>query len=546
MQTKSSTENASARSKGSVGRLLSMSSRRKSSVYVSNGMLINKAQALNDQPFVARRMLLAIWVCVGLVPLLLQARSYSKFATPHKITLDLVVPSGSIANTTDRFELCPVEGLVVAGAWWNIAVTHYYDTTEGQLCHFVIPQYNIHGAYLLKSEKVSPSLTTPESCSEDSYPFHHYFYHGSIGYYAFYEEASGTYCSLDKTSYVEVNGLGAYDSNGANLANDGGDTTYRKSYWYGIFGAIWIIYRSILMRRSYISCKRYGRRCDIMKEKIPFKYAVVYVQESLRLSAHGSRNYHRLVLLYLLVEGLMGDLFMLIAQDGFVAKIQYISLGYNLSGVLSILFEMVESMNWIREKYRCLIKRLLFNYETALLGEFCCAAAMQFYLTLLNQSSLKHTKPVAEAISYYAWSLVGHGIIVLGIVGTITSIRAFGALIAVRCTFGSLRLFTTPCSVDTALGIRVKMVFLGGYVWEGTDLCYPVDTLKSFGIMLMEEEDRAQYLVMHKLRWLSIPRQDMIIIAKVDENRVEPCHERPCTGIVSMIRYSLGGPVTQN
>lgn len=76
-----------------------------------------------------------------------------------------------------------------------------------------------------------------------------------------------------------------------------------------------------------------------------FKDAVVYVQESMRLSAHGARNYHRAALLYLLVEGLMSDLFLLIAQDGLLAKLQYISLGYNLSGVLSILFEMVEATN---------------------------------------------------------------------------------------------------------------------------------------------------------------------------------------------------------
>ncbi|EEY69269.1 uncharacterized protein PITG_05484 [Phytophthora infestans T30-4] len=293
------------------------------------------------------------------MPLFLQARSYIKFVTPHKITQDLVVSHGTVAETGNLKELCPVEGLMVAGAWWNVGVTHSYDKSTGRICHFVVPQYNIHGAYHLGTERVAPSSTTPASCSDESYPFQHYFYHGSIGYYALYEEASGTYCVNDRTAYVRVNGLGTYDSNGVWLANDTGDINYRRSYWYGFFCAIWIMYRSILMRRSYISCKRYGRRCDNMQEIIRFQDAVVYVQESMRLSAHGARNYHRAALLYLLVEGLMSDLFMLIAQDGVLAKVQYISLGYNLAGVLSMLFEMVESMNWLGEKSRCLIKRLL-------------------------------------------------------------------------------------------------------------------------------------------------------------------------------------------
>ncbi|EGZ09630.1 hypothetical protein PHYSODRAFT_522232, partial [Phytophthora sojae] len=472
---------------------------------------------------------------------LLQARSYIKFMTPHKITQDLVVPDNTPSETTNLNVFCPVKGLLVAGAWWNVAATHYYTIPDSKLCHFVVPQYNIHGSYLLGTEKVTPSPTTPASCSNESFAFHHYFYHGSIGFYAFYEEASGTYCSIDQTAYVKVHGLGTYDSNGAHLAKDTGHTTYRRSYWYGLFGAVWIVYRTMLMRRSFISCKRFGRRSDIMQQQMRFKDAVVYVQESLRLSAHGARNYHRAAILYLLVEGLMSDLFMLIAQDGFIAKIQYISLGYNLSGVLSMLFEMVESMKWLSEKWRCLVKRLVFNYETALVGEFCCAAAMQSYLTLLNRSSLKHTQP-EEAASYYVWSLAGHGVIVLGIVATIVSIRATGALIAVRFTFGSLKPFTTACSVDSALGVRSKMILLSGYVWVDGELRYKVETLKSFGIVSIEEEDGASCLVIHKLRWLAIPRQDMIVIGEVHESRVQPCIERPCTGVVSVFDRTLGGP----
>ncbi|KAJ8578345.1 hypothetical protein ON010_g854 [Phytophthora cinnamomi] len=462
--------------------------------------------------------------------------------TPHKITEDLVVPADTPIETTDLEKVCPVEGLVIAGAWWNVDRIHYYNVSRGRVCRFVVPQYNIHGAYLLGAEKVTPSRTAPASCSKESLAFHHYFYHGSIGFYAFYEEASGTYCANDQVSYVEVDGLGTYDSNGADLANDTGDTTYRSSYWYGLFGAVWISYRTMLMRRSYVSCKRFGRRSDIMHQKMVFKEAVVYVQESLRLSAHGARNYHRAAILYLLVEGLMSDLFMLIAQDGMIAKVQYISLGYNLSGVLSMLFEMVESMNWLSEKWRCFIKRLIFNYEAAMIGEAFCAAVMHLYLTSLNRSSLRQSKPTAEAVSYYVWSLVGHGIIVLGIVAAITTIRAAIAIIAVRFTFGSLKPLTSACGVDTALGVRSKMILLSGYVWEDGELRYSVETLKCFGMMSMEENDGTHYLVLHKLRWLAIPRQDMIIIGEVHGHRVEFCPEQPSTGTVSVVGKTLGGP----
>ncbi|GMF52460.1 unnamed protein product [Phytophthora fragariaefolia] len=385
-----------------------VSGRKRSSVYcVNNGdSSRNISQQTLDEEggatlFNAKKMLVAVWLCVGLVPLLLQARSYLKFVTPHKISQDLVVPATAAKHTANMGTLCPMEGLVIAGAWWNVGVTHYYELEERRVCHFVVPQYNIHGSYVLGTELTVPSETSPASCSENSYPLEYYCYHGSIGYYAFYEEAVGTLCANDNIGYVLVQGLGTYDSNGANLANDIGDTTYRRSYWYGLFGSVWIMFRTLLLRRSYVACKRYGQRCDRLRETMRFKDSVVYVQESMRLSAHGARNYHRAALTYLLVEGLMSDLFMLIAQDGIFAKVQYISLGYNLAGVLSMLFEMVETMKWMGEKPRCLVKRLIFNYETALLGELVCSAAMQFYLTSLNKSSLKGSKPLAEAVSGY-------------------------------------------------------------------------------------------------------------------------------------------------
>ncbi|RLN98598.1 hypothetical protein BBJ28_00007202 [Nothophytophthora sp. Chile5] len=534
------------KSAASVGRYFS-GSRKKSKVYAVNDDYEGNGQAAptDGTLFTATRLLLAVWISLGIVPLFLQARSFVNFVTPHKITQDLVASVGATRELVDLEALCPVEGLQIAGSWWNVGITHYYPVEHGRICHFVIPQYNIHGAYLLGEERTAPSSTTPASCSGESYPFQHYFYHGSIGYYAFYEEAEGTYCANDKTAYVLVRGLGTYDSNGAPLANDTGDTTYRRSYWYGLVGSIWIAYRSILMRRSYISCKRYGRRCDRMQEKIRFKDALVYVQESMRLSAHGARNYHRAALLYLLVEGLMSDLFMLIAQDGLFAKVQYISLGYNLSGVLSMLFEMVETMHWMGERVRSLIKRLLFNYETALMGELVCSGAMQYYLTSLNRSSLQSSRPVAEAVSYYVWSLVGHGIIVLGIVAVIVSVRVLGAIVTVMWKFGSLRIFIAPCCVDTTLGVRCKMILLAGYVWEDGKLCYKIETLKSFGVLKMIEEDGGEFLVLNRLYWFSIPREDMFVIGVVSGHSVEPCSERPCTSLVSMFSRSLGGGITR-
>ncbi|OWZ24399.1 hypothetical protein PHMEG_000581 [Phytophthora megakarya] len=524
------------------------SPRRTSAVYCvdyEGGPPTTVSQETLDQEnlrlFTARRMLIAVWMCIGLVPLLLQTRSYLKFITPHKISQDLIVPPTTTKLTDDKEAVCPMEGLVIAGAWWNVDVTHYYELEEGRVCHFVVPQYNIHGNYVLGIELTAPSGTSPPSCSENSYSLDYYFYHGSIGYYAFYEEATGTMCANDNIGYVQVHGLGTYDSNGPSLANDFGDSSYRRSYWYGLFGSIWIMYRSTLLRRSYVSCKRYGRRCDHLQEPMRFRDSVVFVQETMRLSAHGARNYHRAALVYLLVEGLMSDLFMLIAQDGIFAKVQYISLGYNLSGVLSILFEMVETMNWMGEKLRCLIKRLLFNYETALIGELVCSAAMQFFLTGLNKSSLKRTRMEAEAVSYYVWSLVGHGIIVLGIVAAITSIRSLGALISVWWIFGSCKLLLTTCSVDTAIGPRCKMILLSGYVWEAGKLCYTSDTLKSYGMLKMVEDDNSQYLVIHRLHWVAIPRGDLMVIGKIEGYSVTRCDDRQCRGMVSMIGKRLGG-----
>ncbi|GMF27761.1 unnamed protein product [Phytophthora lilii] len=421
---------------------------------------------------------------------------------------------------------------------------YYFPADEGNLCHFTVPQFNIHGNYFLGKDVTNASATTPSSCADKSYPFSHYFYHGSIGYFAFYEEAKGTYCADDKTAYILVGGLGTYDSNGAQLAHDRGSTEYRDSYWYGVTGSVWIAYRILMLRRSYISCKRYGKRCDRMCESLRLNDAVVYVQESMRLSAYDARNYHRIALLNLLVEGLMGDLFLLIAQEGFIGRLQYISLGYNLSGVMSMLFEMIETMHWLEEKIRCLIKRLLFNYETMLLGECVCAGAMQHYLTALNRSKgFKHSDPAAKYASPYVWSLVGHGVIVLGCVLVLVSVRSIGAILYMRIKYGCFTVLTTHCCVDATLGVRGKLVVLGGYSFDNQKLYYKLATLKAFGMMKMVEEDGHEFLVLHKLYWIAIPRRDLFIIESVQGKRVQPCPERLCTGVVSSFTQVLGGVI---
>jgi hypothetical protein len=483
---------------------------------------------------VARRTLMAVWMSVGLLPLLLQGRSYLKFVSSHKLSEQLVPPPGAARETANITDLCPVEGLLIAHAWWNIAITHYYLADHGCICHFVVPQYNIHGAYILGSERVTPYTTAPENCAEESYFFEHYFYHGSIGYYSFYEEAEGTYCANDKTSYVRVQGLGTLDINGQKLAESKGEHGYRQSCWYGLFGSVWIAYRAILLRRSYILCKQYGRRCDRMNETLRRKAAVVFMQESMRLCAHGTTNYHRLAMLYMLIEGVMSDLFLLIAQDGLLSRIQYVSLGYNLSGVLSMLFEIIESMNWMREKTRLLLKRLIFTYETSLLGEFLSAGLMQHYLTWINQSSLRKSRPR---------SLIGHSVIVLGLTAFVIVVRVVWGAIYTWWHHGTLHVLTAPCCVDTTLGVRSKMVMLGGYVWEHGQLYYKTEALKSFGILKMVEEDGEEFLVFRKVHWFTIPRCDLYVIGSVSGHSVEPCSARPCTGPVTLFDRHPGGIV---
>ncbi|ETL87536.1 hypothetical protein L917_13297 [Phytophthora nicotianae] len=495
----------------------------------------------------ARRVLLAAWFVVGMVPFALQTRSFMKFATPHKITETLVVPPGIIAETANMTEFCVAKGMQMAQIWWNIDITHYYRVNHEILCHYVVPQYNVHGNYLISTTKTKPFHTAPTHCADGSYPVELYFYHGSIGFYSFYEEVVGTYCSKDGTVYGLVKGLGTFDMNGSSLAQDTGSTDYRWSYWYSTVGMVWLLYRALVLRRSYITCKRYGRRCDQMQERLRRKPATIFVHENLRLSAHGANNFQRVLLLYMLVEGLMSDLFLLVATEGVFAWVQYISLGYNLSGVLLLSFELVEKLGCIRERTRLFIKRLLFSYESSLLGELLSAMCLPYYLTSLNRSDLKHSGPTANAVSYYVWSLVGHGFFVLVLIGFVMSVRVLRAVSYVRWRYGhAWATFTAPCSVDNTLGMRNKMMMLGGYCWEDGMLLYKREALKAFGLLTLNEDDGGEFLVLRKLNWCTVPSEDLCVIGIVSGQFVEPCNERLCTsGLVSFVDRSLGGSCGQ-
>ncbi|GMF47381.1 unnamed protein product [Phytophthora fragariaefolia] len=489
----------------------------------------------------AQHKLMLVWIIAGMIPYTLQFRSFLKFATPHKISQNLIVPSGLEKETVNLKDACPVDGMLLSGSWFNIDPTHYFSTQNGQLCHFVVPQYNVHGTFLIQKVTAEPYYTTPSSCINDSFTYDQYFYHGSIGFYAFYEEQVGSYCKKDNTAYIVGQGLGTFDINGTRLANDTGKSNYRKSYWYCLCGAIWLTYRALVLRRCFVSCKRHGRMCDEMNEDLNRKEAMVFVQENLRLAAHGATNYHRAAVLYLLIEGIMTDLFLLIANDGMLAKIQYVSMGYNLSALLVMVFEIIENTSWLCEAWRVRIKRLLFSYETAFVGEVFTAALQQYALTILNRSHLKQTRPAALAVSYYVWSLVGHGIFVLTIILLVITVRALWAMGYVWLYQRTWAIFTAPCCVDSTLKLRNKMSLLGGYRWENDKLYYTPSALKAFGLLKMEEEDGTELLGLRKIRWFTVLRDDLFAIGVISNNRVEPCADRPCTGIVSFCERKLGG-----
>ncbi|KAL3667992.1 hypothetical protein V7S43_006866 [Phytophthora oleae] len=492
----------------------------------------------------SKKMLLLVWLVMGVLPMSLQLRSYAKFVTPHKITARLVDPEDGMKKTTNIWEFCPVKEWYAAGVYWNVMPTHYFHLEDGSLCHYVIPQYNAHGNYFVGNQTTEPFPTSPADCAGDSYPFQHYFYHGSIGYYSLYGEVKGTYCPKYDVAYVLVGGLGTFDINGPPLAKDGGENRYRRSYWYATTGAIWIIVRCWILRRSFVSCIRFARTSNRICKHMGLQDVMVFVQESMRLSAHGAKNFQRMGLAYLLVEGLMSDLFLLTTQEGMLGRIQCISLGYNLAGIMSMLFEMIETMHWLSERNRCFFRRVLFNHETVLVGELMCSAAMQYVVSGLNRSSLKEWRPEAEAVSYYIMSLAGHGIIVVVCVLVIIVSRVAGAVGFVLWKFGSTAPLTAPCCVDTVLGVRSKLIVLGGYVWENGKLYYKLSTLIAFGLLKVVEEDGKEYLALHRLRWFAVPREDLVVIGVLSNSTVVPCDERPSDGIISFFSRMLGGNVS--
>ncbi|GMF33930.1 unnamed protein product [Phytophthora fragariaefolia] len=434
--------------------------------------------------------------------------------------------------TANMTELCPALGLQMTEVWWNIEPTHYYNVKHGQLCHLVSPQYNCHGNYLVGSEKTKVYHTVPTNCANDSYAVRLYFYHGTIGFYSFFEEIQGTYCTKDRTIYGAIDGLGTFDINGWLLSQDTGNYGYRWSGWYAPVGSIWIIYRGLVVRRSYVACKRYGRKCDQLGEVLDRKAVMVFVQENMRLSAHGATNYQRIMLLYLLIEGIMSDLFLLVATEGIFSWFQYTSLGYNLSGVVLLSFEMIENMGWLRESTRLAIKRLLFSYESSLVGELLSAIGLSHFLTALSRSDFKRSGITARAVSYYVWGLVGHAVVAFTLIGSIMFIRIVRAVTYMRWKHGVWwEVFTAPCCVDTTLGMLNKMTMLRGYEWKGGKLYYNYTALKAFGLLKMDEEDGTEYLVLRKIHWFKMPEKDLVVIGIVSGQIVEPCSERPCVDL---------------
>ncbi|KAE9270841.1 hypothetical protein PF001_g28634 [Phytophthora fragariae] len=477
-----------------------------------------------------QRRLLIVWLIMGVLPFCLQTRSYLQFVKPHKIPEVLVVPPDLPKETANLTEVCPVMALVLAGVWWNFEATHYYKADQGIVCHAVVPQYNSHGNYFIGRSRTTPYHTTPSSCANDSYPFEQYLYHGSIGYYSFYEGEVGTYCAKSKTAYIVVEVLGSYDINGSFLAKDTGSTNTRGSYWYIIIGGFWLVFRAVTIRRSFISLMRYGHKCDEMHEIIGQHDAMVFVQENMRLSAHGATNYQRAAILALIVEGIMADLFLIVAHDGWRAQVQYVSLGFNLSGLMLLLFEIIESMHLLKEQWRLRIKRVFFSYETALLGELVCAFVFQTFLSVLNGSELKRSKPTALAVSYYFWSLICHGLVVLVVVLIISCVRVLWALVFVWWKHRSFALLSESCCVDAALGVRNRSTLLGGYHFGDGELYYTVTALKAFGMLKMEEGG-VEYLVLQRLHWVIAPEDSLVIIGIISGDRVEPCNERRCTAL---------------
>lgn len=115
-----------------------------------------RAWRVEAPPLSTKRVITLVWMTVGLLPFMLQIRGYTQFMTPHKISLHLVTPTDIVPSTGDLLQRCPVKELYMAGAWWNISPIHYFHVEKGLLCHYVMPQYNVHGSYFLGFNKAEP------------------------------------------------------------------------------------------------------------------------------------------------------------------------------------------------------------------------------------------------------------------------------------------------------------------------------------------------------------------------------------------------------
>lgn len=204
-----------------------------------------------------------------------------------------------------------------------------------------------------------------------------------------------------------------------------------------------------------------------------------------------------------------------------------------------LLFEMTESMNMLKEQWRLRIKRVFFSYETALVGELVCAFVFQSVLSGLNGSDLKRSKPTALAVSYYFWSLICHGLVVLVVLLIISSVRVLWALAFVWLKHRSFALLSESCCIDAALGVRNRSTMLGGYQYQDGEWYYTATALKAFGMLRIEDEG-VEYLVVHKLHWVVVP-EDLVAIGVISGDHVEPCNERPCMDIASFVDRKLGG-----
>jgi hypothetical protein len=289
-------------------------------------------------------------------------------------------------------------------------------------------------------------------------------YHGSIRYVSFYAGGNGVYCDADKTGKVVTETLGTADMNGNALAQDmGGGGKYRWSAWFVCTGVGWIIYRIFVLHRSLVLCMQFGRWCDRSRESIRFQVAAVFIQETVRLVPHNTRNVHRFLLMYFLADGLMADLFLMIAK-GTGAMLQFVSTGYNLAGMLSFLSEIFENTTWLSERIYRVVHRLVFNNEMEFVGELLCAGVMQRFGTTLNRSHFRNSLAPAQAVSYYVWSLVGYGCILSVLLGTVFTIRALGAQSIISIHYGTARELSLPNCIDTVFRGRLKHALLLGDV----------------------------------------------------------------------------------